>query len=182
MCFGCCKDLGDIYPVCPASARDCHEQLHHARNEIWIIPYKTWKMKVWKSPMILQLCYGISDNVLNWKYCMMAMYIFGLKPSFYLENVHILVILVIFWRIYRSIFCHLRIKKYRPVVIFFPHFLWTLRVVLNIILLCQSPMPWNGKGGQEKITQKISFSAYEVADGQQVLIKGQQLLTFLIIR
>ena len=43
-------------------------------------------------------------------------------------------------------------------------------------------MPWNGKGGQEKITEKMSFSAYEVADGQQVLTKGQQLLTFLIIR
>ena len=38
MCFGCCKDLGDIYPVCPASARECQEQLqlHNARNEIYL--------------------------------------------------------------------------------------------------------------------------------------------------
>ena len=34
MCFGCCTDLGDIYPVCSANVRDCNQQLHLARNEI----------------------------------------------------------------------------------------------------------------------------------------------------
>ena len=33
-CFGCCKELPGIYPVCSPSVRNCDELHHRARNEI----------------------------------------------------------------------------------------------------------------------------------------------------
>ena len=33
-CFGCCKDLEGIYPVCSPSVRNCNELHHSTRNEI----------------------------------------------------------------------------------------------------------------------------------------------------
>ena len=33
-CFGCCKELEGIYPVCSPSVRNCNELHHRARNEI----------------------------------------------------------------------------------------------------------------------------------------------------
>ena len=33
-CFGCCKELEGIYPVCSPSVRNCDELHHRAQNEI----------------------------------------------------------------------------------------------------------------------------------------------------